>query len=391
MSSICLYFQVHQPLRLARYNFDQIGNTDPYFDIQLNKDLIDKVSDNCYLPMNSLIRDLIKRTEGKFKVSFSISGTTIEQFEMYRPDVLKSFKALADTGNVEFLGETYYHSLSAIHSQKEFERQVKKHSDKIKKYFGAKPKIFRNTELIYNNEVAKLVAGMKFRGMLCETSDKYLDKGQDSGVVFSAPEIEKFGLLLRNHSLSDDIAFRFKDPTWSEYPLKADKYLSWLEKMPKTTKVVNLFMDYETFGEHTPKSTGIFEFFEEFVEKALASGKFDFRTPGEIIESAKSKAVYDVPGLISWADWDRDLSAWTENNMQQEAINRVYSLEDKVSKSKKKEALDVWGALQTSDHYYYMSTKYWEDPVHKGFNPFDSPYDAHIYYMNVLSDFEETL
>ncbi len=390
MNSICFYFQIHQPFRLANYNFDQIGNNDPYENINLNKDLIDSIADSCYLPANAKILDIIKRTNGKFKVSFSISGTAIEQFELYRPDVLKSFKKLVDTGSVEILAETYYHSLSSLYSPKEFSRQVKMHTEKIKKYFNVTPTVFRNTELIFSNEIAQAVAKMGYKGILCEGVDSLLN-GRSTTQVFASTKLKNFGLLLKNRSLSDDIASRFSDKNWVEYPLSPSKFAGWIHSMEDNSQVINLFMDYETFGKQHTKETGIFDFLSHLPEEILKKKGFEFKTPTQVLASNTPKEVYNVSSPISWDDSQRDLSAWLENKMQLEALKKVYSMEEKVMGNGNKTALNNWGKLQASDHFYYMSTKKWNDNTYSGSSPFENPYDAHIYYMNIVSDMEEAL
>lgn len=391
MSSICFYFQVHQPFRVRPYTFDEIGLSHFYEDFEKNKAVMNKVADKCYLPANAKMLELIKRFDGKFKISYSISGTALEQFELYRPDVLESFKKLADTGCVEILGETYYHSLSFIHSKNEFQRQVTKHSQRIKKLFGIKPKVFRNTELIYSNEVAQYVSEMGFRGILCEGVDRLLD-GRTPNHVFASPGIKDFGVLLKNYKLSDDIAFRFSNKEWEEFPLTSDKFAHWIHSHAGNSETINLFMDYETFGEHQWSETGIFNFLDYLPGSVLRHPDFNFKTPSEVLESYPCRDTYHVPDYISWADSERDLSAWMENKMQHHSLQRIYALESKVLKTKNEDLITTWRKLQTSDHFYYMCTKFWSDgDVHKYFSPYDSPFDAHLYYMNALTDFELTV
>jgi alpha-amylase len=389
MTSVCFYFQVHQPFRLKDYDFSMIGEDHLYEYEEKNAKLIDRIADRCYLPTNKLILKLIKKYKGKFKVTFSISGCAIEQFALYRPDVLLSFKDLAKTGRVEFLAETYYHSLSFLYSEKEFERQVQKHSMKMSSLFGKKPSVFRNTELIYNNELAKTIGKMGFEGVLCEGVDKLLG-GRNRSLLYCAKNTQNIKCLLKNYVLSDDIAFRFSDTTWSEYPLSAEKFVSSISQIEGGS--VNLFLDYETFGEHQQKETGIFQFMEKLPELILKEPQLDFKTPSELLKTLPIIDEYDVPEPVSWADEARDLSAWLENSMQKEAVKRIYSLEDRVLKSSNESLIDTWGRLQTSDHFYYMSTKYQADgKVHAYFSPYGSPFDAYINYMNVVSDFEDLL
>ena len=391
MPSVCFYFQVHQPFRIKRYSFFDIGKDHFYEDDEKNLTVLDKVSEKCYLKTNRKMLELINRHKGKFKITYSISGTAIEQFEKYRPDVLESFKDLAKTGCVEFLAETYYHSLSFIFSKEEFRRQIEMHKAKIIEHFTQTPKIFRNTELIYNNELAAFIEKMGFTGILCEGVDRLLN-GRSPNYLYQPAGAHKIKTFLKNYSLSDDIAFRFSDGNWKEWPLKADTFASWVHRMAGNGEVLNLFMDYETFGEHQWEETGIFEFLDFLPNEIMKHGDFDFKTLSEAADSYKIRDIYDAPDFISWADAERDLSAWLSNPMEKAAANRIYSLEDSVMKLGNKDLIEVWGKLQTSDHFYYMCTKFWSDgDVHKYFSPYDSPYDAYIYYMNVLADFESTI
>jgi alpha-amylase len=391
MSSVCFYFQVHQPFRLKHYDFFKIG-TDHIYDFEeKNRHLMERIVQKCYLPTNEIILKLIRKHKGKFKVAYSISGTCLDQFAAYCPEVIDSFKRLAETGCVEFLAETYYHSLSYFYSVAEFERQVQMHSEKIEELFGTKPTVFRNTELIFSNDIASAVAKMDFKAILCEGIDKLL--GQRSpNFVYQPMWSENFKCLLKNYKLSDDIAFRFSDKKWKEYPLTPEKYAGWLHEQAQKGDVINLFMDYETFGEHQWEETGIFQFLEKLPEAVLAYDDMDFKTPSEIVNSYSVKGIYNVPYPTSWADTERDLSAWLENSMQQEAFERIYKLETLVKETEDEELLEIWGRLQTSDHFYYISTKHLSDgEVHSYFNPYGSPYDAYINYMNVLTDFEKCI
>lgn len=391
MPSICFYFQVHQPFRIRDYSFFDIGESHFYEDEQKNREILNKVSDKCYLRTNRKMLDLIKRHDGQFKISYSISGTAIEQFEKYRPDVLQSFIDLANTGCVEFLSETYSHSLSFIFSKKEFTRQVQKHAQVIKKYFNQTPTVFRNTELIYNNELAAFIESMGYKGIVSEGVDSLLGD-RSPNYLYKPVSTKNIKLLLKNYRLSDDIAFRFSDKGWKDFPLTADKFTHWLHSIAGNGETINLFMDYETFGEHQWESTGIFEFLDHLPHKILKHSDFDFKTPTEVIKSYPTRDIYDAHNFISWADTERDLSAWLSNSMQQEAIHQIYSIEKDVIASGNPDLLNIWERLQTSDHYYYMCTKFWSDgDVHKYFSPFDSPYEAYMYFMNVFSDLECTL
>lgn len=391
MPSVCFYFQVHQPFRIREYSFFDIGESHFYEDHEKNIEVLNKVADKCYIKTNKKMLELIRRHDGKFKISYSISGMAMEQFEKYRPDVLQSFIDLANTGCVEFLSETYCHSLSYIYSKNEFIRQVKEHSAMIFKYFRQVPKVFRNTELIYNNELAMFMENMGYKGIICEGVDNLLGD-RSPNFLYKPVGTKNIKALLKNYRLSDDIAFRFSDKGWKEFPLTADKFKNWVHTIAGNGEVVNLFMDYETFGEHQWESTGIFEFLNALPAEVLSHPDFNFKTPSEVIASYPARDTYDAHQFISWADTERDLSAWLSNSMQNEAITRIYSIEKEILATKDPDLLKVWERLQTSDHFYYMCTKFWNDgDVHKYFSPFDSPYDAYMYYMNVFSDLECTL
>ena len=391
MTSICFYFQVHQPFRIRNYSFFDIGKSDHYEDDKKNEEIMHKVADKCYLKTNRKMLELIKRHNGKFRISYSISGTAMEQFEKYRPDVLQSFIDLANTGCVEFMAETYSHSLSFVYSKNEFVRQVKKHGEMIKKYFNQTPTIFRNTELIYNNELAVFLAGMGYKGIICEGVDRLLN-GRTPNYLYRPIGAPHLKLLLKNHLLSDDIAFRFSDRNWKEFPLTAEKFSTWAHSVAGSGETINLFMDYETFGEHQWESTGIFDFLDRLPDEIFQHPDFDFKTPSEVIAAYPARDDYDAHNFTSWADTERDLSAWLSNSMQREAIGKIYSLEERIKACGDPDLLNVWERLQTSDHFYYMCTKFWSDgDVHKYFSPFDSPHDAYMYYMNIFSNLECTL
>lgn len=391
MPSVCFYFQVHQPFRIKNYSFFDIGRDSFYENDKLNREVLDKVSEKCYLKTNQKMLELIKRHNGKFRISYSISGVAIEQFERYRPDVLQSFIDLANTGCVEFLAETYYHSLSFIYSKEEFKRQVKKHEEKIQKYFGQTPKVFRNTELIYNNELASCIEEMGYKGIVCEGVDRLLGF-RTPNYLYQPVGTSKIKALLKNYRLSDDIAFRFSDKGWKEFPLTTDKFTTWTHQVAGNGEVINLFMDYETFGEHQWESTGIFEFIDHLPGQMMRHPDFDFKTPSEVVDSYPARGEYDAHDYISWADMERDLSAWQSNSMQKEALTRIYSLEKRIKSTNDVSLINTWAKLLTSDHFYYMCTKFWSDgDVHKYFSPYESPYDAYIYYMNVYCDLENSL
>ena len=383
--SICLYFQVHQPNRLRQYRFFDIGKNSHYYDDFTNRTILRRIAQKCYLPMNELILQQIEEQKGAFKVAFSITGTALEQFDRYCPEVLDSFKKLAATGCVEFLSETYYHSLSSLASESEFKHQVAKHKDAIEKYFGVTPTTFRNTELIYSDSIANMVGDLGFKTILTEGA-KHVLGWQSPNYLYKATTKKNQKLLLRNSGLSDDIAFRFSNKGWENWPLTTDKFVSWLKS--GDGEIVNLFMDYETFGEHQAASTGIFDFMKYLPAAVLADGEFEFVTPARAARKHKPVAPLCIPDAISWADEERDTSAWLGNELQNEAFNKLYSLSEKLAILNDAELWSDFGHLQESDHFYYMCTKFFSDgAVHKYFNPYDTPFEAFINYMNVLSDF----
>lgn len=413
MASVVFYFQVHQPHRLRRYS---VFDSDPfYFDDSKNEEICRKVADKCYRPATELLLELVKRHEGRFRISYSLTGTVLDQLERFTPDVLDTFKRLAETGCVEFLGETYYHSLSSLLSPTEFAEQVRLHTERIEGLFGMTPRVFRNTELIYSNELAGLVGSLtdadgkpSFDGMLCEGVDRFLGY-RSPAYVYAPPKGRDggpFGLLLKNYRLSDDIAFRFSNRGWSEWPLSADRFAEWVNQINGDGYLCNLFMDYETFGEHQWADTGIFQFLDALPAKIfdVAPGQNHFNTPSEALAQFEPVGAYDVPEATSWADTERDLTAWIGNAMQSNALDELYSL-DRTIKDGLKVAiaggdeedislatylLEDWRKLTTSDHFYYMCTKYFADgDVHKYFNPYDSPYDSYINFMNVLDNIRE--
>jgi len=383
MASVCFYFQVHQPYRLRHYTiFDETAD---YFDGFKNAQICRKVADKCYLPTNRLLLDLINEYEGRFKVAFSITGVVLEQLGEYAPDALASFQDLAKTGCVEFLAETYHHTLSFLFSPGEFASQVRAHKRLIHDTFGQTPRVFRNTELIYNNSLAQAVERLGgFDAILSEGADHILGY-RSPNYVYRPPNTRHVKLLLKNYRLSDDIAFRFSNRDWSEWPLRADKFAHWINAVNGNGYVVNLFVDYETFGEHQWEATGIFEFLRHLPGEILKHPDTDFKTPSEAAAAYEAVDTIDVPCFISWADIERDLSAWLGNPMQHNAITELYNLEGLVKSSNDPDLLTDWRRLQTSDHFYYMCTKWFADgDVHKYFNPYDSPYDSYINFMNVL-------
>lgn len=387
MRSICFYFQVHQPFRLRTYRFFDIGSNHDYFDNYRNKYILRRVADKCYLPMNQLLYELIKEYGSGFKVSFSISGTALDQFEMFTPDVIESYQRLAQTGCVEFLAETYSHSLSSLKSKNEFFHQVNEQKNKIKQLFGQDPVTYRNTELIYSNGIGEMVAELGFKTMLTEGA-KHILGWKSPNYLYCNAINPKLKLLLKNFQLSDDIAFRFSLQSWSAWPLTAEKYVDWLNAINPAEETVNLFMDYETFGEHQWKETGIFDFMRALPGQVFSKTNFGFRTPNEVSDILQPVAAIHVPFPISWADEERDLTAWLGNELQDDAFNRLYDFEEKVKACSDENVLRDWKYLQTSDHFYYMCTKWFSDgDVHKYFNPYNSPYEAYVNFMNILSDF----
>ncbi|WP_339736009.1 glycoside hydrolase family 57 protein [uncultured Sunxiuqinia sp.] len=387
MKAICLYFQVHQPFRYRRYRFFDIGNDHYYYDDYANETILRKVAEHCYLPANKLMLELIKKHKGKFKVAFSITGTALEQFELYAPEVLESFQELAKTGQVEFLAETYSHSLVALKSKELFKEQVDKHSDAMKHYFGQRPTVFRNTEMVYSDEIGAAVADMGFKAVLTEGA-KHVLGWKSPNFLYCNAINPRLKVLMRNFKLSDDIAFRFSNQAWSEYPLTTEKFVRWISA-DKKDEIINLFMDYETFGEHQSEESGIFRFMEHLPDTVFNQSAFRFATPSEIADDFQPVSAVNVPNTISWADEERDLTAWLGNEMQQEAFNKVYELKDRMAKISDEALNKDWSYLQVSDHFYYMSTKFFSDgEVHNYFNPYESPYEAFINYMNVFSDFK---
>ncbi|MFI3259320.1 MAG: glycoside hydrolase family 57 protein [Rikenellaceae bacterium] len=389
MKTICLYFQVHQPWRLKTYRFFNIGIDHNYLNDPLNRTIMQKIATDCYLPMNALLLDLIKSSKGAFRCSFSITGTAIEQFKLFAPDVLKSFKELAKTGCVEFLAETYSHSLTSLSDTEEFKEEVERHSKMIKAEFGVTPTAFRNTELIYNDDIAEAVGKMGFKTMLAEGA-RHVMGWKSPNYVYASALDQKLRLLLRNYKFADDIAFRFSNKGWGEYPLTADKYVGWLcDSQEAQGDVINLFMDYETFGEHQKADTGIFDFMKAFPQAVVANPALEFATVSEAAQRTQPVSVLYCPHAMSWADEERDVTAWLGNELQNEAFAKIYGLREKVTKLNDENFNYVWRFMQTSDHFYYMATKWLSDgDVHSYFNPYDSAYEAFINYMNILSDFE---
>lgn len=381
--ALMMYFQVHQPQRLASFNFFAIGSGQEYFNHSFNEDIIKRVAENCYLPTNNLLLKLIKKYPD-VRFAFSIPGTTLDLLNRVAPKALDSFRELAKTGAVEFLGETNYHSLASMLGGTEFEEQVLEHSEKLLHYLGVRPSVFRNTELIYNDEIGNRISYMGFQGIISDGIDRVLE-GRSQHHIYTHPEHADFKILLRNYNLSDDIAFRFVQ---HGKPLDVDQYLSWLKAIPSDEPLINLAMDYETFGEHQRHETGILNFLENFISKIAKQKRIKMVTPSEAIRTIPAAEALPIPQFISWADQERDLSAWLGNDMQRDAFDNVTKLESDLKKLGDPGLLETWRHLLTSDHFYYMSTKKAGDgTVHSYFSHYPSPYEAFINYMNILSDF----
>ncbi|MBX7139157.1 MAG: glycoside hydrolase family 57 protein [Oligoflexia bacterium] len=390
MPSVNFYFQVHQPFRLGTCSYLNRNKrgVHNYFDADKNGQIMRKVAEKCYLPTNQLILKLIKRYNGAFRAAYSITGVAIEQMERYAPQALDSFKALADTGCVEFIGETYYHSLCSLYDEAEFRDQVQLHRELMQEVFGQSPRVFRNTELIYQDHIGLMAQQLGFKAIIAEGCDDVLG-WRNPNFVYTVPNSE-MRLLLKNYRLSDDIAFRFSNRAWSDWPLTADKFAKWVHDISGNGEILNLFMDYETFGEHQWESTGIFQFLEHLPEAVLRHPDWQFSTPSQVIEAYAPKADIHFHRLTSWADVNRDISAWRGNRMQHSALEKIYAVSAQMRKSGDEYALDIWRKLQTSDHFYYMCTKWFADgDVHAYFSPYESPYDAFINYMNAFKDFSE--
>ena len=384
MACVCCYFQVHQPPRLRRYSIFDAGA--PYFDHEQNRRLLTTIADKSYRPVTDRLLSLVRQHEGHFKLALSLTGCVLQQMQRDTPELLDNFAALAETGHVEFLAETYHHSLASLYSEEEFRFQVRQQCEAIEQLFGKRPTVFRNTELIYSNQLAAQVAAMgDFEGILAEGVDHRL-AGRSPNVLYHPPGQANLPLLLKNYRLSDDIAFRFSDQSWPGWPMTAETFADAIDQLDEQTGIVNLFMDIETFGEHQGAETGIFDFLEALPGELLRRGH-TFTTPAEAFHTFTPQGEYDVPDGISWADSERDLSAWMSNAMQTSALQSLFELEQPVKATGDSELLADWRFLTTSDHFYYMCTKAFEDQaVHRYFNPYESPYDAYINFMNVLDD-----
>ncbi|HSH18310.1 MAG TPA: glycoside hydrolase family 57 protein [Candidatus Saccharimonadales bacterium] len=392
MKAIVLYLHVHQPYRIRHYSIFDAGRNHDYFDAayderESNERILHKVAEKSYLPTNERLLKLLKK-HPEFKVSLSITGTVLEQLEAWSPKALESFQKLVKTGQVEIVGETFHHSLAFFYSRAEFEMQVRMHREKVEQLFGQTPKVFRNTELAYNNDVAYWADKAGYKGVLAEGWDKVLG-WRNPNFVYRPSYTNNIRLLMKNYKLSDDIAFRFGNQAWEQWPLTADKFTDWLNADPDATNF-NLFMDYETFGEHQWEESGIFKFLEHLPAEWLQTGGSDrntFMTVSEAIDAFDPKDTVDVPHTITWADTERDLSAWLGNAMQQEAIHALYDLQEQVINTHDLALIEDWRRLQASDHFYYMCTKWFSDgDIHAYFSPYESPYEAFINFMNSYHD-----
>ena len=380
MKTICFYFQIHQPFRLRRYRFFDIGNNHYYYDDFQNEEIFHRISEKCYLPANRAIMEMIRKSGGKFKVAFSISGTALEQMEIYAPEVIDSFRELAGLGCVEFLAETYAHSLASIGDPEEFKAKVRMHTEKVKALFGVEPKVFRNTELIYSDDISELVYELGFEGMLTEGA-KHVLGWKSPNYVYASAVRPQLKLLLKNDRFSEDLSIRFDDHSWKEYPLTADKYISAISATAEGEKIINAFMNYEVLGSMHAADTGIFDFFKALPQYAERND-ITFSLPSEIFAQTRPVDSISVPYPMSWVDEEKDCSSWLGNVLQQEAFRKLNEISERVRLCENRRIKQDWIYLQSSDHLYYMSTKHYNL-----FSPYDNPYDAFNNYMNVLSDF----
>ncbi len=386
MKTICFYFQIHQPFRLKRYRFFNIGKDHYYYDDYSNEEIMQQIAARSYIPANRMILDLIKQYKGQFKVAFSISGVALDQMEIYTPEVIDGLKELSRTGNVEFLTETYAHSLSCMVDPLEFQNQIKQHAERIELLFGQKPKVVRNSELIYSDDIARMVYDLGYNKMITEGA-KHIMGWKSPNYVYQSAEQPKMKLLLKNSQFSEDISFRFSDYTWKEYPLTADKFISWIANTSPQEEIFNLFINYEVFGNMHPSHSGIFEFMKALPRFAFEN-EIAFATPSQIMDNHKPVGVVSVPSPISWEGEERDLSAWLGNTLQEGAFQTLYKVGERVRLSNDRRLKQDWLYLQTSDHFHYMSTKHFSSgSAQSNFSPYQSPYDAFNNYMNVLSDF----
>ncbi len=389
MTAVVFYFQVHQPYRLNPYRPEDVGTKKPYFDDDVNRFIVERVAERCYRPMNKILLEQIEATEGRFRCAFSISGTVLEQLRDWSPETIDSFVRLAETGSVEFLAETSHHSLAFLGDVEEFDAQVKTHARTIEDLFGRRPTAFRNTELCIDEPLARRTEDLGFDVLLGEGADRLLG-WRSPYSVYRPRGCGRLALLLRAYEFSDDIAFRFSNKEWPHHPLFADVFASWLHAVPEETEFLGLFMDYETFGEHQWVDTGILEFMRHLPRFVLENERFSFQTPSELAAAVEPVGELAIPSVVSWADEERDLTAWLGNPMQQEAHRALYDLAGRVKEAAaagRPELLADWRRLTTSDHVYYMCTKFFSDgDVHEYFTPYDSPHESFVRFMSVLDD-----
>ena len=392
--AIVLYLHVHQPYRIRHYTVFDTGARHDYFDAAYEDDtsnerILRKVAEKSYLPTNRHLLELLNNNP-EFKLSLSITGTVIEQLERWSPEALQSFKDLVATGRVEIVAETYHHTLAFFYSRSEFEMQVEMHRNKIHEVFGQTPRVFRNTELAFNNDLAYWADHAGYKGILAEGWDPVLD-WRSPNYVYQPAYTDNIRLLMKNYKLSDDIAFRFGDSNWNEYPLTADKFSHWLSEDPDGTNF-NLFMDYETFGEHQWHESGIFGFLEHLPKEWLKTEGHSFMTVSEVIDAFEPVGQIDMPYTVTWADTERDLSAWLGNSMQSIAIEALYRLKNQILETGDLALIDDWRRLQTSDHFYYMCTKWFNDgDIHAYFSPYATPYEGYMNFMNAYRDLQYRL
>ena len=386
MKNVCFYFKIHQPYRLKRYRFFDIGNDHYYYDDFANDEIVTRLAENSYIPMAETLLQIIKEYGSEFKCSISITGTAIEQLQQYVPEFIELLKKLADTGNVEFLSETYSHSLASLEDPEAFMREVKAHDDLVYRTFGRKPEVFANTELIYDDDIALLISSMGFRTAVTEGA-KHVLGWKSPNYVYRSASAPSVKLLLTNDKLACDIARNFNNPSWDEYPLTADKYVNWIASLPENEQVVNLYLSMDTFGSFLPKSTGIFDFLKALPRFGKEKGVV-FTTPSDVVAKLKPVDELSVPYPISDIDEARDVSAWKGNELQNEALRKLYGVAERVSLCDDRRLKQDWEYLQSCDHFYYMSTKNLADGAsHAAFSPYDSPFAAFTNYMNVLADF----
>lgn len=386
MKSVCFYFTIHQPYRLKRYRFFDIGNDHYYYDDFADDDIITRLANTSYIPMADTLLDMIKKTNGGFKCSICISGTAIEQLQMYVPEFIDKLRQLADTGCVEFLSGTYAHSLASLEDPEEFLREVKMHDDLIQSLFGKRPTVFANTELIYDDDIALLIKSMGFNTAVTDGA-KHILGWKSPNYVYSAATAPDLKLLLTNDKLAEDISRNFNNPEWDEYPLTADKYIRWIASLPEEEQVINLYLSMDTFGSFLPGYTGIFDFMKALPAFGKESG-VEFTTPSDVVAKLKPVGELSIPYPISDIDEARDVSAWKGNELQREALNKLYGVAERVNMCSDRRLKQDWEYLQSSDHFYYMSTKNMADGAdHAAFSPYDSPFAAFTNYMNVLADF----